>query len=125
MQSGDQVFVFKTAVGIEPGIKVISVVEHIRQQEVEQGPQLVQVVLQGGARQQQAVGRLELSDNLRQLGLFILDPVGLVNDNVTPVELLQHRLLPDHHLIGSDAHVPVPGHQGVCDEYSLREGGTD
>ncbi len=43
-------------------------VEDIREKEVEQGPELMEVVLQWGACQEEAIGRTELTDNLRQLG---------------------------------------------------------
>ena len=39
-------------------------VEDIRQEKVEQGPELMEVVLERGAGQEEAVGRTELSDNL-------------------------------------------------------------
>ena len=39
-------------------------VEDIRQEEVEQGPELMEVVLERGAGQEEAIGRTELSDNL-------------------------------------------------------------
>ena len=43
-------------------------------------------------------------------------PVGLVNDDVLPVELLEHRLLPKDHLVAGDTHVPPAGHHHVTDE---------
>lgn|SRR6218665_1376791 len=42
-------------------------VEHIGQKKVEQGPQLMQVILQWSSGQKQTVGRLKLPHNLRQL----------------------------------------------------------
>lgn len=39
-------------------------VEDIRQEKVEQGPELMEVVLERGAGQEEAVGCTELSDNL-------------------------------------------------------------
>ena len=39
-------------------------VEDIRQEKVEQGPELMEVVLERGASQEEAIGRTELSDNL-------------------------------------------------------------
>ena len=43
-------------------------VEDVRQKEVEQCPELVEVVLERGASQEETVGRTELSNNLRELG---------------------------------------------------------
>lgn len=42
------------------------------------------------------------SAHLGQDGVFILDPVCLVNDDVAPVELLEVVLFLDDHLIGGD-----------------------
>jgi glycerol-3-phosphate cytidylyltransferase-like family protein len=74
-------------------------IKHIRKQEVEEGPEFVQVVLQRRAGEQETVGRFELSDYFRQLGLLVLDPVRLVNHHVAPVELLEHRLLLDDRFV--------------------------
>ena len=35
--------------------------------------------------------------------------MGLVNDHVSPVELLKSGLLSQAHLIGGDDHIPLPG----------------
>ena len=56
------------------------------------------------------------------LGLLVLDPVSLVDDQVAPVELLEDGLLPDDHLVGGDADVPLPRQQHVTDQGRL---GTD
>ena len=42
-------------------------VEDVRKEEVEQCPELVEVVLQGSTSQQETVGGTKLSYNLRQL----------------------------------------------------------
>ena len=42
-------------------------VEDVGKQEVEEGPQLVEVVLERGASQQEAVSRLEVAHDERQL----------------------------------------------------------
>ena len=86
--------VTETGVGVEPLVKVLGGVKHVRQQEVKQSPELVQVVLQRGSRQQQTVRRLNLTNYHGQFALFVLDSVGLVDDHVLPVELLEHALLP-------------------------------
>ena len=87
----------------------------------------MKVVLKRCPCQQETIGGTELPHDLRQLckskvtmvtnikviqhtaylGFFVLDPVSLVNDNVSPVELLEGGLLLEHHLIGGDHDVPL------------------
>lgn len=61
-----------------------------------------------------------LSQRLSDLGFLILDPVGLVNNQISPVEFLEHSLLDDEHLIGCDTHIPLSWQQHVSDQGSLR-----
>lgn len=58
---------------------------------------------------------------MSNLWFLILDPVGLVNHQVSPVELFEHRLFNDEHFIGCDAHVPFSRQQHVSDQSSLRK----
>ena len=58
--------------------------EEVRVEEVEQRPQLVQVVLQRRAREQQRVREVEAADGLRDLRGVVLDHVALVDDQVAP-----------------------------------------
>ena len=48
--------------------------------------------------------------------LPILDPVGLLNHHVLPVDILEDALLPEDHLARGDVHVPTAGHHDVPDE---------
>ena len=61
----------------EPGIKGLRLSEYIGQQEVEQCPQLVQVVLQGSTCDEQSVPRAEKTDDLGERRLFVLDSMRL------------------------------------------------
>ena len=45
--------------------------------------------------------------HLRQDGVLILDTMGLINDDVSPVELLEVVLLLDDHLIGGHHHIKL------------------
>ena len=46
MESLDETVVAETGVGVEPLVEVLGGGEHLRKQEVQQRPQLVQVVLE-------------------------------------------------------------------------------
>uniref|UniRef100_A0AAG5DLD8 Uncharacterized protein n=1 Tax=Anopheles atroparvus TaxID=41427 RepID=A0AAG5DLD8_ANOAO len=120
VQPLDQRVVVHALVRVEPAVEVIGAVEDVRQQEVEQRPELVQVVLQRRTGQQQPVGGLELAQDLRQLRLFVLDAVRLVDHHVAPVEPLERRLLADAHLVRRDAHVPLARRQHVPNERVAR-----
>lgn len=77
----------------EPLLELLCAAEHLRQQEVEQGPQLVQVVLQGGTGDEQAIVGAEHAHHAGKHGVLVLDAVSLVNDDVAPVEALEVVLL--------------------------------
>lgn len=79
----------------------------------------MKIILEWRSGQQEAISGFELSQKFGKLGLFIFDSVSLVDDHVTPVELLEHGLFPDDHFIRRDAHVPVSGHQNVANERIL------
>ena len=81
----------------------------------------MEVVLQWSPSQEEPVGGPELSNYLRQFRLLVLDAVGLVDDKVAPVEFLEGGLLPEHHLIRGDDHIPLPRHYLFTD-YPFLEG---
>ena len=101
----------------------------------------MEVVLKRSTCQQETIGGTKLPHNFRQLckskvtmvtdqgelriqyttylGFLILDPVCLINDNVSPVELLEGGLLFEHHLVGGDHNVPLPRHDLLTDDTML------
>jgi len=99
--------------GAKPLLKLLRRREHLRQQEVEQRPQLVQVVLKGRARDQEAVVRAHQPHHLAQHAVLVLDAVRLVDDDVPPVEAAEEGLLLDHHLVGGDHAVEGRGGAGL------------
>mmetsp|Transcript_24499 Transcript_24499/g.75672 ORF Transcript_24499/g.75672 Transcript_24499/m.75672 type:complete len:292 (-) Transcript_24499:33-908(-) len=78
----------------------------VREEEIQQRPELVQVVLQRRSGNQEAVLDLELSHGLRELGVFVFDAVRLVHDEHAPAQLHQRRLFQIRHLVGRHHHVP-------------------
>mmetsp|Transcript_41676 Transcript_41676/g.114833 ORF Transcript_41676/g.114833 Transcript_41676/m.114833 type:complete len:297 (+) Transcript_41676:818-1708(+) len=66
-------------VEVEPRLERVEVVEDVRQQEVEQRPQLGQVVLQRRAGQEQPEGHGDAAERFRKRRRFILEPVPLVD----------------------------------------------
>lgn len=67
-------------VEVEPLVELLGGREHLGQQEVEQRPELVQVVLQRRACQQQAVLRVQRSNSQRELRSLVLQTVRFVDD---------------------------------------------
>jgi hypothetical protein len=80
----------------------------IRDEKVQQRPKLVKGILEGRPRDEDPVARFEAPDRLGQGRGLVLEAVRLVQDEVRPAELLQHRPLDVADLVGGDAHVPVP-----------------
>lgn len=81
--------VFLALAQVEPLVEVVRRRENLRQKEVEQGPELMEIVLKRGARQQQAIATVKLAEPLRDLAVLILELVGLVDDDVFPLKLEQ------------------------------------
>ena len=81
--------------------------KNIRQQEVEQRPELVQVILQWSAGQQQAVLSAQLAHCGGELTGLVLQAVGLVDDQIVPGDLCEGGLLQVDHFVCGDHHVPV------------------
>ena len=73
---------------VEPLLERGDGLEDGGQQEVEQRPQLGQLVLQRRARQQESVRRVvRRVQHERQLAVVVLHPVALVDDHVLPAAL--------------------------------------
>ena len=104
MQSAHQILVLlpQHIVVRKHRVKVLRVRKLLGQQKVQQGPQFVQIVLEGGARDQQPILGLDQPDHFGQFALLVLDPVRLVDDQVAPHELLQLAGGFQHHLVGGD-----------------------
>jgi hypothetical protein len=108
---------------VKPRIKRVAVPEHVGHQEVEQGPakpiistatstrtrthspELVQVVLERSARQQQAICDTKLTDDYSEPGRLVLDSMRLINHEELPrrcpntriISCAQARAHPAHH----------------------------
>lgn len=79
--------------------------EEAGHQEVEQAPQLEDVVLDRSPREDETMYGLDTLDGLRQLGLRVLDDVTFIEDAVVPVDVLQARNVVPDDLIRSDHNV--------------------
>ena len=93
---------------VEPLVEGVHGGEDLRQQEVEQRPQLRQVVLQGRAREQHPMfGHVRGAQRLRELALRVLHAVALVHDDVLPDVLLQLRAVLHDVLVRRQQHVEI------------------
>ena len=54
MEPRNEIVIAKAGVGVEPLIEVLGAAEHLGQEEVEQSPELVQVVLKRGSSQKKS-----------------------------------------------------------------------
>ena len=101
------VVVLLREVEVEPRLERFEVVEDVGQQEVEQRPQLGQIVLERRPREQQPVAilvhrnRLQLAD---ETAIHVLQPMALVDDHELPPELPQLRNVADDNLVRRDHH---------------------
>lgn len=65
----------------------------------------MQIVLQRRSGDQQTVVCFQHPNNTRQDGVFVLDAVRLVDDDVAVVEVAEVALLLDDHFVGGDAYI--------------------
>ena len=101
------IFQKKTRIGVdvevEPLVELFGRREDVGQQKVEQRPELVQVVLQRGPRQQQSKLEVHFATHLCQLSFHVFDDVAFVQNKTTPVDLVHERVLHRwvlEHLVG-------------------------
>lgn len=69
----------------------LEVIKHLWQEEVQEGPELSQVVLQWRARQQQLVVSGHHLQLPHQPTVEVFDPVALVHYQVLPLEALEQN----------------------------------
>mmetsp|Transcript_13574 Transcript_13574/g.42695 ORF Transcript_13574/g.42695 Transcript_13574/m.42695 type:complete len:203 (-) Transcript_13574:773-1381(-) len=97
-----------SAYGAEPLVERRRALEDVRQNEVEQAPQLVEVVLDWRAREQQALARaIVLPQAARQHRLVVLEAVTLIDDQVVPVGLGERGLVAHHEVVVGDDHLKL------------------
>lgn len=113
---------------MQEAFQITIVGEDLRADKVEQREQLLQVVLQRRASDQQPSPRDERPNDLRKNRVDILDPVRLVDHDILETELLQRRFLDETDFVRSDADIEVLRDETGGDELRallLRAGEND
>mmetsp|Transcript_17718 Transcript_17718/g.59772 ORF Transcript_17718/g.59772 Transcript_17718/m.59772 type:complete len:315 (+) Transcript_17718:1280-2224(+) len=82
----------------EPGLEDAQVVEDLRVDKVEQRPELLERVLDGRAREEEAVLGVELLQLPDEAAVSVLHPLALVDDQIFEVEVRQRGAVDDAHL---------------------------
>lgn len=90
---------------LEVGVKHIGGAEYVGHQKVQQRPQLMQIVLEWGARHQKSILGAQLPHDDAERALLILDAVCFIDDKIGPFHGTQRRLLSQHHLVTRDQHM--------------------
>jgi hypothetical protein len=88
-------------------------VEDFGHDEVEQAPELLEVVVERSAGEQQAEGGLELVQGEEALGFIVFDLVRLVDDQRLPLYARQWRVADLRPLVVSDDDVELPRLQNL------------
>ena len=91
------------------GAKALRAAEKAGHQEVEQAPQLAQVVLHRRARQREPLARIERGDHLRGLGARVLDVLRLVEHDDVPASAEPACAVALQQRVGRDDEVAVLG----------------
>lgn len=69
----------------EPLLEVLLAAEDLWHQEMHEGPQLHDIILQGGARQQQSPFGVEPEQGLPPLAFEVLNVLGFIQDHIVPL----------------------------------------
>lgn len=94
----------------KPLLEVVRAVKDLGQEEVEQRPQLVEVVLQGGAGQEQPMLEVILPHhNFGEPALLVFHTMPLVHDNILPMVLPQDVTVAHDEIVGGETHIPPAG----------------
>ncbi len=100
---------------VQETVQIREVREDLRADEVEQREELLQVVLQLRAGDEQPSAAREGTDDLREHRVDVLDTMRLVDYDVLEGELFQGGLLDETDLVRGDADVEVVGDEPVLD----------
>jgi hypothetical protein len=91
----------------------VLLVEDFGHDEVEQAPELLEVVVERSAGEQQAEGGLELVEGEEALGFIVFDLVRLVDDQRLPLYARQRRVADLRPLVVGDDDVELPRLQNL------------
>lgn len=72
---------------------------------MHEGPQLHDIILQGGARQQQSPFGVEPEQGLPPLAFEVLNVLGFIQDHIVPLLPSEGEVVLNDQLIGGDAHM--------------------
>ena len=94
---------------VEPVAEVAVRGEDARHEEVHEGPELHEAVLERGAGEEEAALRVEVEQRLPPLRLEVLDVLGLVEHEVLPLLAAEGGVVLDDELVAGDADVEGVG----------------
>ena len=86
-------------------LKVLPVSNVLQLQIVEQTPELLEIVLKGGACEKQSVVRVNIGENFVQQRFLVLESVSFIHHNVGPNDVLKEFLVLPHHFIAGDQNI--------------------
>lgn len=94
---------------IKPFVKVLSWTKNVREKEVEETPELMDVVLQWSTSQQKSIFWIKLSNSLWCLTIFIFNFMSFINYNIFPIELHQWSHTNSDSFKSSNTYIKLPG----------------
>ena len=92
---------------VEPLVELLGITKDFGKEEVEEGPQLVEVVLEGSTGDEDAMLRLHGTNDLAEGRILVLDAMGFIDDEVLPIDLPQWTLLLQNGLVGGNEHIEL------------------
>ena len=89
----------------EPLLEVLLAAEDLGHQEMHEGPQLHDIILQGGTSEQESPFGVEPEQGLPPLAFEVLDVLGLVQDHIVPFLPPEGKVVLNYELVRGDAHM--------------------
>ena len=89
----------------EPLLEVLLAAEDLRHQEMHEGPQLHDIILQGGTSQQESPFSVEPKQGLPPLAFEVLNVLGLIQDHIVPLLPSEGKVILNDKLVRGDAHM--------------------
>lgn len=89
----------------EPFLEILLTAKYLRHQEMHKRPELHDIVLEGGPRQEESSLCVKAQERLPPLTLEVLNVLSFIQDHVVPLLPSECKVILNDKFVGGDAHV--------------------
>jgi len=105
---------------MQKAVQILEIREDLRADKIQQGKQLLEVVLERCTRDEETATAGKDADDLGEDGIDVFDTVGFVNDDVVEGELFEGVLLAETHFVGGDTDFELLREEAFSDDHRLK-----